>query len=110
MRMRGTTSSTPGTASAMAAASRCETPSDFWRISFSSLVLERLGADQDVAQAEPLDRGQGLALGPVADRHHGDHRADAEDHAEHGQRRAQLVRRQVVERRAEGFAAGVIRS
>src|ERR1700710_1628310 len=42
MRMRGATRSTPGTASAMAAASRWETPSDFWRISFSSSSLKFL--------------------------------------------------------------------
>ena len=40
--MRGATSSTPGTASAMAAASRCETPSDFWRISCASSSLSVL--------------------------------------------------------------------
>ncbi len=40
--MRGATSSTPGMASAMAAASRCETPSEVWRISANSSSLKVL--------------------------------------------------------------------
>ncbi len=42
MWMRGTTRSTPWIASAMAEASRCETPSDCWRISRSSSSLKLL--------------------------------------------------------------------
>ena len=87
----GAANSTPGTASSIASTSRCDRPSDFLRISSSSSGLNVLRADDDVARAEPLDQRERLLLRAGADRQHRDHRADAEHHAEHRQRRAQLV-------------------
>ncbi len=106
--MRGATSSTPGTASAIAAASRSETPE---RLLADLLGLLRPAASR--ARTRTLRSpsrsiiAERLPLGAGADREHGDHRADAEDHAEHGQRRAQLVRRQVAERRESRASRGL---
>ena len=63
--------------------------------------LERLRADHDVARAELVDQRERLLLGAGADRQHRDHRADAEHHAEHRQRRAQLVLAEAAERGRE---------
>src|SRR5262245_28615446 len=60
-------------------------------------VFEFAVLDDDVAQAHRVDDAQALLFGARADRKHGDHRADAEDHPEHGQKRTQLVRVQVAE-------------
>src|SRR5262249_20923834 len=62
--------------------------------------------DEDVLEPQPLDEREGLALGPGADREHGDDRPHAEDHPQHGERRAQLVDRQVVDCRPDCLAGG----
>ena len=61
------------------------------------LVRRRPRFDDQVADAHRLDHRHHLLLRAGADRQHRDHRGDAEDHAEHGQQRAQLVREQVVD-------------
>ena len=62
------------------------------------LVVGRLARlDDQVAHAELLDERHHLLLRAGADRQHGDDGRHAEDHAEHRQQRAQLVRAQVVE-------------
>ena len=66
-------------------------------------LLERLEVggfpclDDDVAHAELLDERQHLLLRAGADRHHRDDRRDAEDHPEHREQGAQLVREQRLE-------------
>ena len=65
------------------------------------LGLDGLGAHDDVPQAEAPDRLECLLFAARADRQHGDHRADAEDHPEHRQRRPQLVPGQALQRRGE---------
>ena len=91
----GAISATPGTAAAIASRSRCDRPIDVSRISSSCSLVVGAGAHQDVVHAEPLDHRQGLSLGAGSDREHRDHGAHAEHDAEHGERRAHLVRRQV---------------
>ena len=61
-------------------------------------AVDAAGEDQDDVLAEGGDAGLDLGLGAVADADHGDDRADADDDAQHGQRRPQLVPAQ----RAEG--------
>ena len=59
------------------------------------LFLECLGPDQDIPQPHLPDQRQSFPSGPGPD---GEHRQDgghAEDHAQHGQRRAELVQQQV---------------
>ncbi len=54
-------------------------------LGLSLRLLRRLDRiDDDVPDPELLDARQDLAPGPGADRQHRDHRADAEDHAQHG--------------------------
>ena len=54
--------------------------------------------------AEAVDLLLHCGVGALADAHHGDDRGDADDDAEHGQRRAQLVAPQRAQRRAHGHA------
>ena len=62
------------------------------------LLVGRLARlDDQVAHAEVLDERHHLLLRAGANRQHRDHGGDAEDHAEHGQQRAQLVDEQVVD-------------
>ena len=70
------------------------------------LVLHFLRAEDHVAQPESLYHFERLPFRPGADRQHRDHRSDAEDHPEHGQRRPELVGREVVERAFERFREG----
>ena len=49
------------------------------------------GVDDEIVDTHPLDHGEGLAPTALADRQHGDHGADAEHHAQEGERRAQPV-------------------
>src|SRR5205814_3792604 len=59
------------------------------------------GADEDVARPELLDLLQRLALRPLADRDHDDHRGHAEDDAQRGEQAAQLVKAQVLQPQEE---------
>src|SRR6516162_10071999 len=65
------------------------------------VVLHLLRAEQHVAQAQPLDHLECLPLRPGSDREHRDHGTDAEDHPEHRQRGAQLVRGEILDRRLD---------
>ena len=82
-----------------------------------AVAVGRAGLDQHVVGPHAGDRGLQGRLRALADLHHGDHRAHADDHAQGGQRGTQLVaaqrarsgpqrRRQAAKTdRAEGSAA-----
>ena len=59
------------------------------------VVPSRLNRDEIAAKG--FDLVFDALTGPLADRHHGDHRAHADDHAQHRQRGAHLVREQCLE-------------
>ena len=61
--------------------------------------------DQEVG-AEAADLGHYLLAGAAADGDHRDHRRDADDDAEHGQRAAQFMQAQRVERGDDGVEQG----
>ena len=75
------------------------------------LIVGRLARlDDQVADAELLDERHHLLLRAGADRQHRDDRGHAEDHAEHRQERAQLVRAQVLEARCAARAGSRCRA
>ena len=75
-----------------------DSPGDSLRTFCSACSSARLARlDDQVADAELLDERHHLLLRAGADRQHRDDRRHAEDHPEHRQQRAQLVRAEVLE-------------
>ena len=64
----------------------------------------RPGADVEAVRTQPRHQLVDLRLRALPDRHHHDHRRDADDHAERGQRAAQPVAAQGEDRGAQDFA------
>ena len=86
-------------------------PGETWRSPLERLLVgRRPRLDDQVADAHRLDHRHHLLLRAGADREHRHHRGDAEDHAEHGQQRAQLVREAGCRRPWPASAAGRGRS
>ena len=60
-------------------------------------------ADGDSSRAIGIDLGSDKALGPVGESNHRNHRADADDHAEKRENRAQLIGPQRLQREPHGL-------
>ena len=60
-------------------------------------------ADDHVRGAQLADLLQGMPFGAFADGQHGDHGADAQDRAQHGQQAAQLVEQQIADGELQDF-------
>ena len=86
-----------------------ESPDESLRTFCSAWLVGRLARlDDQVADAELLDERHHFLLRAGADREHRDDRRHAEDHPEHRQQRAELVRAQVLEPEPElGQEVGV---
>ena len=91
----------PGTASLMASASRSETPSDFLRASRISSGRSCRARTSTLRMPSWSISAWACTGRPGADRQHRDHRPHPEHDPQHGQARAQLVRRHAAQRRAE---------
>src|SRR6478672_12830406 len=68
--------------------------------------LHAARGDDDEVRAQAADLALDLALRAVADRDHHDHGADADDDAEHRERRAHLVLEDALQRHAEDGLTG----
>ena len=98
VRTSGLTAATPGTSRAIASRVLHRQRAGAAKPAVDAAAVDAAGEDHDHVLAQRGDARLDLRLGAVADADHGDDRAHADDDAQHGQRRPQLVPAQ----RAEG--------